>query len=1129
MATLVEFPSLDALRLALTSGVIPAEVAASPVQAEFPEDGRVRALTAADLGPKFAAGAAALGGTARRVKAPPGERAAYCWAQLLPTTRREPELTEKTPVLLEMPAGKLAEVAGEIFRLGNDRQGFRILDDGSGRRALLRVIGPPYYSLLRALDREGDDAPRAYLERGSRVWVEIGQSHPLADRITPPPDKLILIRSPRRWSLIEEGRFRDIYEATEFPVAEAPTSWEPAEPAAKIAVPLRVARGGTGDPAELWVLHEDPAEQIDELVRNADDHLIARLAFAIGESGGRTVGVIRARPSKQPPPVLVLRGLACRPYLRLPNFFLPIDARLHPPLRRDKVAELFAKEPDRVTWLVPGAGGSFTPESLPDRAFLPLAQWVDYVIDRDHEALQAWSESARFEFEGFVCRDGQSADPEPSRKSTRPRDEKADRPGGEGQRPGASTAATRRFEKARDEAKATASAQGPPAEEEAPQAVPLDAARERIAALEEEFRALEAPLDDPARLPIWRELAQLHARIGRGDEAALCWANAAWERDDPGAAPAPPAPPGAPWEKVLEQSHPALGDVRAVALAAISRAVPPDRAGPVARFLERHEGMLPIRLAWLSWCSVARLAGDDVLLLARARDRMLERLHLQGLRWDLDLPAFLRFHASGGGEQHQAVRDAIPELHRLARAWVAPKSPLDGPYTPEAIDWLFAFGMARLGLAPEARELAHRAGTAEPAKDHAHQWIREAMNHRVSQALENQPFATPLPSALEERLATMNSEEYMAGMGGKERSEHKLTMYMVDKWRQWSEVLEPLSRFEATQHGQKEGDLIEETKKLFHVADPEALGGRLLALGARAQEWPEAEDRAHALALLLGLAPRVGESVARELIARVPPILAKSKEPRRQSDLLERSLFISGLYDLRDPLRGFVAKFHDLIGKLPPESVVKLDAALGRGIRTLRRLGLRDEISALLNQAVRSMLPGHESDPIAGLAAAGPGKKAASPDKRGQILRILLHVASGWLDLGRDGPAMAIIDEAERQLFESELATDPKLTTHQTQLAAGYLNALGRAPVAASLPKFTRVLGSLPNVSDSYTTKKYVVLSKVRVVDAAVLALASEEFALGRAGRRWLDDDEFLVRRRIHRDVRKALGAGGGS
>jgi hypothetical protein len=1120
MATLVEFPSLDALRLALTSGVIPAEVASAPVQAEFPEDGRVRALTAADLGPKFAAGAAALGGTARRAKAPPGERAAYCWAQLLPTTRREPELTEKTPVLLEMPADKLAEVAGEVFRLGNDRQGFRILDDGAGRRALLRVIGPPYYSLLRALDREGDDAPRAYLERGSRVWVEIGQSHPLADRITPPPDKLILIRAPRRWSLIEEGRFRDIYEATEFPVAEAPTSWKPAEPGAKIAVPLRVARGGAGDPAELWVLHEDPAEQIDELVRNADDHLIARLSFAIGESGGRAVGVIRARPSKQPPPVLVLKGLACRPYLRLPNLFLPVDARLHPPLRRDKVAELFAKEPDRVTWLVPGAGGSFTPESLPDRAFLPLAQWVDYVIDRDHEALLAWSESARFEFEGFVCRDGQSPEPEAPRKPTRPRDDKADRAAGEGQRPGASTAAAKRFEKARDEAKAAGPpAPGPAAAGEAAQAIALDAARERIAALEEEFRALEAPLDDPGRLPIWRELAQLHARIGRGDEAALCWANAAWEQDDPEAVPMPPGTaPGASWEKVLEQSHPALGDVRAAALAAIARAVPPERVGPVARFLERHEGMLPIRLAWLAWHSVARLAGDDVLLLARARDRMLERLHLQGLRWDLDLPAFLRFQASGGGEQHQAVRDAIPELHRLARAWVAPKSPNDGPYTPEFVDWAFAFGMARLGLAPEARDLAHRAASAEPPKDLAHQWIRDALGYRVAQALENQPFVTPLPRELEGRLAAMKAENRIDSM----------VAYMIEKWRQWSEILEPLSRFEATQLAQKEGELIEETKGLFYLADPEALGGRLLALGAKAQEWPEPEARAHALALLLGLAPQVGESVARELIARVPPILAKSKEPRRQSDLLERALFISGLYDLREPLRGFVAKFHDLIGKLPPESVMKMDAALGRGIRTLRRLGLRDEISALLNQVVRSMLPGHEADPIAGLAA-GPGKKAIPAEKRSQILRILLHVASGWLDLGRDGPAMAIIDEAERQLFESELATDPKVTTYQTQLAPSYLNALGRAPVAASLPKFARVLGSLPNISDSYSTKRYVVLSKVRVVDAAVLALASEEFTLGRAGRRWLDDDEFLVRRRIHRDVRKALGAAGGS
>jgi hypothetical protein len=42
-----------------------------------------------------------------------------------------------------------------------------------------------------------------------------------------------------------------------------------------------------------------------------------------------------------------------------------------------------------------------------------------------------------------------------------------------------------------------------------------------------------------------------------------------------------------------------------------------------------------------------------------------------------------------------------------------------------------------------------------------------------------------------------------------------------------------------------------------------------------------------------------------------------------------------------------------------------------------------------------------------------------------------------------------------------------------------------------------------------------------------MLALVSEDFTLDREARKRLDDDEFLVRRRIHRDVREAMAKAG--
>ena len=46
---------------------------------------------------------------------------------------------------------------------------------------------------------------------------------------------------------------------------------------------------------------------------------------------------------------------------------------------------------------------------------------------------------------------------------------------------------------------------------------------------------------------------------------------------------------------------------------------------------------------------------------------------------------------------------------------------------------------------------------------------------------------------------------------------------------------------------------------------------------------------------------------------------------------------------------------------------------------------------------------------------------------------------------------------------------------------------------------------------------------ELRVAEAVVLALAREDAAGGSAVRRWLDEDEYLVRRRVHRDMKQAL------
>ena len=77
-----------------------------------------------------------------------------------------------------------------MLRLGNDRQSFRWLSDGDAGHALLHIVrGPPYYTLLRALDHSDAEktdsvqAPRTYQELNPRIWV--GRLHASVGRADP--------------------------------------------------------------------------------------------------------------------------------------------------------------------------------------------------------------------------------------------------------------------------------------------------------------------------------------------------------------------------------------------------------------------------------------------------------------------------------------------------------------------------------------------------------------------------------------------------------------------------------------------------------------------------------------------------------------------------------------------------------------------------------------------------------------------------------------------------------------------------------------------------------------------------------------------------------------------------------
>jgi hypothetical protein len=1071
-----------------------------------------------------------------------------CWPQLLPLERVGDRLPpEQTPVLFE------------ILRLGNDRQSFRHLQGADGsERVLLRVVGPPYYSLLRALDREAPEAgPVAYVEAAPHLWIEVGHTHPLAGLLKVPEGKLLLLRPPRDWTFLDNVPFRDVYEILEFPLPAAQSAWRDAGPGPRLRVPLRLVPGGRAEPDELWVLRDRPVGQLDQFVSSADDDLLRQLSFAVAEKDDRTVIVVRVRPTKAAPPQLVLDAVAFRSYQKLPNLFVPSGRRLHPPVSRHVLRTLLSDDPAVITWLYPDGDRGFTAETLPDEAFRPLGDWTDYVLDRDRQALTAWVQAARFDFEPFVCAD----DVQPGKpKKPTPRDQ-ADK-----------LREAAAVEPVPVDVQPVPALEQPGVEAQPPQQfAPLalhepGALEQQLDALEKQFVAAEGPLDSDERRALWPQLAALNARGGRDHDAGLCWMSALWLVEAPPpawcwswfraeAAGVPvtdessrqhgrswaagaalgtgnlPVVDGADLERVLALGQPSTSDVRALAAYLVCSAATPaasvglqERLPRVREFIATHERLLPARAAWLGWLALARLAGGDVLALARVRDRLLERLFVNGLSPRQDLPGFLRRSGKARNERSVVVGQWLRRLCDLAHEWVRRSAGVRGLAQTEAYaDLMFAFGLARVGQAEACRELVRRAEASLPTGDEAHSFLLQAFAYRIGRVLDGKPHAGPLPPEQIEYLAAMDTE-----------SGEKFSKYAVDSLRQRSRILEPEQQVYAYRY------LLARAKDprenlmaaLPDMLDRVQLAGSItrLLVEAPAGSQAAAELRAYVLRGVLDQAPRVSQEFARDILDQVipaydalPPHSDRYQRDRR-AGLLERALFVAGHFDWADHVQAFVGRFDTLLESLTEAQALHgLDSIVGESVRGLRRLGLRQQGERLLALLAQRLL----GQPLESLT---PEVARSSPS----LLRGLLHVAAGWYYLGRDAEAEKVIGVARAVLLNKPeenqedlhlLRTDPS-AQERAQLACTYAAALGQAPAALAEKAIEELFRELEGIRDVYTThERHYQRLQLEVIEAVVWAVASDDFTMGSAARRWLDDDEFLVRRRIHRDVRALVGS----
>ncbi len=1146
--------------------MLPESVVLAPVEFATHEAGRVWAKFSQELTPSQLAELKTLEVSTRKSTrgADSKPQTVENWLQLFPLEKIQNShsidetWSERTPVLFELPeSAPLAEIVTEMLRLGNDRLSYYQLQTSEGVKTLLLVKGPPFYTLLRALDRlDGPDSLKAYIEDKPRVWVEVGYQYPFVKSIHPAEREVLLISPPRKWQTLPLGKFHDIYEALTITLPSDPHHEQAIELQERVQVPMRLVRGGNDESAEFWVLNDDGISQLEGLVQNANEQLISRLAFAVGSSADdpnlKTV-VVKVRPGRDAVPVLVLDGVECRSYLRIPHLFLPVGHRLHPPLRRDAVQKLLASDPNLNTWVIPQTEGSFLTQSLPDNAFRPLSEWVDYILDTERSPLNAWMDSMQFEFDSFVCpdesHDWQSKEKVPHHNTPLST-----------ATPLKQTLKTKSSTR-KEKQKPTTSKPQSSREAQTPLLVSESELEKTLQTLEQQFHEMQEPIHSPKRRDLWRKLAATNYQLKSNNQGAACYINGLWEQDvldvqwihewfeaaTSGQAILPLS--GKEFERALEAERPMPSEMLLLAVHVISAGLgspfsfnvnSKKTLAGVRRQLDAFDGYLPIQIAWLAWVACAQLSQDDVLTLARKRDRFLERLYHYGLNPEHDLPGFLHAAQSRTGKRFGAIQNYLVELTETIRSWVREEF-TDANQTYAYADLILAYGLSRGGLESQCQELVQEAQARlldKPNRNFVHQWVLDAFLERISQSRQGLERTSRLGDELMQRL--------------EHKSLDPAVVFVINSLRAKSRILQPYEQIDPQRRyvPKFSDDLSLQIDALTDIAEPAELADRIFQL-REIHEWSQLVDQpdsdAHRinrsdiavtakshqvlLAAVLPFAPRLGASQTQRLLNEVVGTLEVLTDSNQQTVLLERALVIAAHYGQTAYARLFVHHLQELIeshGR--PETAAIFGLLLGQSIWGFRKLGMRGELSQLLDQIERLIREGRFALDPTNTSPRGGKKKFRSrvgtnPAVRHQmdVMSLQLNVAAGWFNFGDEPRAVTILDEVEQFLLTNSNIS----STLRRAAICRYAQILEQAPMEYALPKFQEIFTQLHKAQidkgqGSSLQDQYYSYEPLVIIEAVILALMSDDFTLDPKLRNLLDEQEFSIRQRIHRDMEHA-------
>ena len=213
-------------------------------------------------------------------------------------------------------------------------------------------------------------------------------------------------------------------------------------------------------------------------------------------------------------------------------------------------------------------------------------------------------------------------------------------------------------------------------------------------------------------------------------------------------------------------------------------------------------------------------------------------------------------------------------------------------------------------------------------------------------------------------------------------------------------------------------------------------------------------------------------------------------------------------------MKKLIEEFSKLIhGKKDDERFTLINVVCGHSLRVMKRLGMRDEIDRFYTMLHREILQGASMPELRKKYSGASGAWSGA-------LQTSLNLAGGWLSFGMVDRAEPILAEARNELLGS---SGTKLeATEYPKVASAYVTALGQGPSESAVTRMIELFHKMDpkRVINTSTTAACYSQFHLGLTENVIRAIVSDDFALGPGGRKWLDDDEYIVRRRIHADMK---------